>query len=257
MFITGISDEAGSLIDTQIRATKELGWNTIEARTVEVPGFEKANIHDLPEPAFDIVADKLNAADVSVYCFGSTIGNFNHTEFPRFFRALSAAMGPNDFLLLGADRVKPVKMLEDAYDDRQGVTAEFILNVFDNINRLLQSNFERAQMRYHARFNPEWRQIEMYAIATEVQEIIFPSAKTSFHWRKDERILVEISRKFDPLRLQEQMRFFGFLPLLLRNILPGRLVQRLSLLGADPLDIHNLFETACRNLLGRLKALLE
>jgi dimethylhistidine N-methyltransferase len=143
---------------------------------------------------------------------GSTIGNFNHTDFPRFFRTLSAAMGPNDFLLLGADRVKSVKMLEDAYNDSRGITAEFILNVFDNINRLLHSNFDRARMGYHSWFNPEWRQIEMYAVATEPQEIVFPAAKTSFQWQKDEKILVEISRKFDPLRLQEQMRFFGFLP---------------------------------------------
>ena len=48
----------------------------------------------------------------------------------------------------------------------------------------------------------------MYAIATAAQEIRFPSFGTSFDWRKDEKILVEISRKFDPLRLQEQLRFF-------------------------------------------------
>ena len=50
-------------------------------------------------------------------------------------------MGPQDYLLLGADRLKPVKILEDAYNDRRGLTAEFILNVFRNINRLLKSNF--------------------------------------------------------------------------------------------------------------------
>ncbi|HEX2928929.1 MAG TPA: L-histidine N(alpha)-methyltransferase [Candidatus Binatia bacterium] len=143
---------------------------------------------------------------------GSTIGNFNHTDFPRFFRALSAAMGPDDFLLLGADRVKPVKILEDAYNDSRGVTAEFILNVFANINRVLQSNFDLTKIRYHSWFNPEWQQIEMYGVAAEQQRIYFPTVETSFQWRKDEKILVEISRKFDPLRLQEQLRFFGLLP---------------------------------------------
>lgn len=143
---------------------------------------------------------------------GSTIGNFNHTDFPRFFRALSAAMGPDDFLLLGADRVKPANILEAAYDDSRGVTAEFILNVFDNINRLLQSNFARAKMRYHSWFNPEWQQIEMYAVATEPQLIRFPTLDSAFQWQKDEKILVEISRKFDAERLREQMRFFGLMP---------------------------------------------
>ena len=145
---------------------------------------------------------------------GSTIGNFNHTDFPRFFRALSAAMGPNDYLLLGADRVKSVKVLQDAYNDSRGITAEFILNVFGNINRLLKSNFDLGTMSYRSWFNRDWQQIEMYAVADEPQEIRFPDLNSSFQWRKNEKILVEISRKFDPQRLQEQLWFFGLAPVL-------------------------------------------
>src|SRR5213594_1795938 len=77
MYLTGIADEAGSLIDAQIRATRELGWKNIEARSVEVPGFEKANIHDIPNKAFEIIADKLKEAGIAVNCFGSTIGNWS------------------------------------------------------------------------------------------------------------------------------------------------------------------------------------
>jgi L-histidine Nalpha-methyltransferase len=145
---------------------------------------------------------------------GSTIGNFNHTDFPRFFRALSNAMGPHDFLLLGADRVKPVKILEAAYNDSRGITAEFILNVFRNINRLLKSNFDLSKMRYQSWFNPDWQQIEMYAVADERHEVRFAELNSAFQWQKDEKILVEISRKFDPQRLQEQLRFFGLAPVL-------------------------------------------
>ena len=173
------------------------------------PEIEFHGLHARYEDAFTSIDKDLPTLFVFL---GSTIGNFNQTDFPRFFRTLSAAMGPHDFLLLGADRVKPVKVLEDAYNDSRGLTAEFILNVFRNINRLLQSNFDRAKMRYHSWFNPEWQQIEMYAIATERQEICFPTMDTSFHWQKEEKILVEISRKFDPIRLQEQLRFFGLLP---------------------------------------------
>lgn len=79
MFLTGIADEAGALIDTQIRATRELGWSTLEARTVEVPGFPKANLHDLPEPAFAVAEQKLKEAGVGVCCFGSTIMNWAKT----------------------------------------------------------------------------------------------------------------------------------------------------------------------------------
>jgi sugar phosphate isomerase/epimerase len=76
MIFTGITDEAGAHIDTQIKAVKELGWETIEARSVEVTGFPKANLHDIPDAAFDVVEEKLKDAGVGVYCFGSTIANW-------------------------------------------------------------------------------------------------------------------------------------------------------------------------------------
>ena len=76
MILTGIADEAGASLDTQIRATQELGWDCIEARTVEVPGFPKANLHDLEEEAFALAERRLGEAGVKVYAFGSTIANW-------------------------------------------------------------------------------------------------------------------------------------------------------------------------------------
>lgn len=72
----GIGDEAANTIDGQIHATRELGWKFIEMRGVEVPGFPKANFHEIPDTAFDIAAQKLEAADIKVYCFGSAIMNW-------------------------------------------------------------------------------------------------------------------------------------------------------------------------------------
>ncbi len=155
----------------------------------------------------------IDATLPSLFVFlGSTVGNFNHSEFNRFFRRLSESMGPRDYLLLGVDRIKEAEILERAYDDSQGITDDFILNVFQNINRLLESDFDPAKMRYHSWYNREWQQVEMYAISTVTQEIHFPSRSTSFVWKKEDRILVEISRKFDPTRLQEQLRFFDLIP---------------------------------------------
>ncbi len=67
MYLTGIADEAGALIDAQIKATRELGWKYIEARVVEAPGFPKGNIHDIPDAAFEIVQSKLEAAGIGVF----------------------------------------------------------------------------------------------------------------------------------------------------------------------------------------------
>src|SRR5439155_1862756 len=71
MILTGIGDEAGNTIDAQIAATKKLGWEHIEARGVEVPGFPKANLHDIPDKAFALVEQKLKENAIGVSGFGS------------------------------------------------------------------------------------------------------------------------------------------------------------------------------------------
>jgi L-histidine Nalpha-methyltransferase len=180
-----------------------------EAVARDFPRLEFQGLHARYEEGFTSIDQTVPTLFVFL---GSTIGNFNQSEFPRFFRALSEAMGPNDYLLLGADRLKDAAVLEQAYDDSQRLTAQFILNVFRHINDLLQSNFDLEKMRYYARFNSEWQQIEMYAVAAQSHTVSFPTVETSFDWKKDEKILVEISRKFDPQRLQEQLRFFDLVP---------------------------------------------
>jgi sugar phosphate isomerase/epimerase len=79
MKLMGIGDEAANSIDGQIQATQELGWKYIEPRGVEVPGFAKANFHDIPDAAFDVAVRKFEAADIKPYCFGSTIMNWAKT----------------------------------------------------------------------------------------------------------------------------------------------------------------------------------
>ncbi len=79
MILTGIGDEAASSIDGQIQATKELGWRHLEMRGVEVPGFSKANFHEIPDQAFDQCVEKLQSGGIAVYCFGSTIMNWAKT----------------------------------------------------------------------------------------------------------------------------------------------------------------------------------
>ncbi|MCE2827438.1 MAG: sugar phosphate isomerase/epimerase [Verrucomicrobium sp.] len=72
----GIGDEAGNRLESQIQAAHDLGWKHLEARNITLEGFPKANLHDLPDAAFDRVEEMLGRAGVSVYCFASTIGNW-------------------------------------------------------------------------------------------------------------------------------------------------------------------------------------
>lgn len=74
-FYTGFADEAGPDISTQIRATRELGWSAIELRNVRVPGQDTANVHDVSEAAFELVAEALTEAGVRVNSLGSGLAN--------------------------------------------------------------------------------------------------------------------------------------------------------------------------------------
>ena len=216
----GSAKKTTHLLTAQVRQRKTGIFAPID---VSLPGLilsREFNRSHLPEIQFHGLHARYEDGFASIdknlptlFVFlGSTIGNFNPASFVRLFSQLSDAMGAADFLLLGADRIKEIGVLERAYADSQGLTAEFILNVFEHINRLVGSNFDRAKMRYHSWYNPEWQQIEMYAVSTVAQEIRFPSFDSSFRWEKNDRILVEISRKFDPERLQQQLRFFGLNP---------------------------------------------
>jgi len=79
MKLTGIADEAGETVDAQIEATNALGWKHIEARFVKVEGFEKGSIHEIPEEAFDLAAQKFKEAGIGISGIGSTIGNWAHS----------------------------------------------------------------------------------------------------------------------------------------------------------------------------------
>lgn len=75
IYYTGFADEAGQELETQIKATHELGWSAIEMRNVKVQGFEGGNLHDISDDAFDALVDQLAAAGVRVNSLGSAIAN--------------------------------------------------------------------------------------------------------------------------------------------------------------------------------------
>ncbi len=76
IIFTGIGDEAGNPLAAQITATQALGWQHLELRNVEIPGFPTGNVHDIPDAAFQQLVETLHAANIQVSGLGSTIGNW-------------------------------------------------------------------------------------------------------------------------------------------------------------------------------------
>jgi dimethylhistidine N-methyltransferase len=125
---------------------------------------------------------------------GSTIGNFvprSATDLLRHFRGL---LGDGALLLIGMDRVKPVERLVAAYDDPEGVTARFNLNLLDRINRELGGDIPVDAFQHEARWNDMLSRIEMHLVATT--DVEFRVGGQPFAFRSGESIHTENSHKY-------------------------------------------------------------
>lgn len=142
-----------------------------------------------------------------VFYPGSSIGNFNPTEALHLLsQARNVAAG--GALLIGADLVKPVDVLEAAYDDALGITAAFNLNLLNHLNRLLGADFQLREWRHLAVFNAAESRIEMHLEARRSLTVRWPRAERRF--AAGERIHTENSYKWTPETFGALLRGAGF-----------------------------------------------
>jgi dimethylhistidine N-methyltransferase len=127
---------------------------------------------------------------------GSTIGNLTPASAVNLLRSMRATLGDDGQLLIGFDRVKDEARLVAAYDDAQGVTAQFNLNLLERINRELGSDIPVLHFRHRARWNPAWKRIEMHLEAQ--RDLSFTIAGERFAMMRGETIHTENSHKYTP-----------------------------------------------------------
>jgi len=136
------------------------------------------------------------AARNVVYFPGSTIGNFEPREALEFLRRIVNVSGRGGGLLIGVDLQKDQNVIEAAYNDKAGVTAQFNLNLLAHINRETGTNFDLNRWQHRAIYNSEAGRIEMYLISATDQDVRIQDRE--FHFRAGERILTEHSYKHTP-----------------------------------------------------------
>lgn len=127
---------------------------------------------------------------------GSTIGNFTRSEAVSFLTCIQKQMRPGDYLLLGADLVKPRALLLDAYDDPIGVTAAFNLNILARINRELDGDFRISRFAHEARYNERRLRIEMHLRSLTAQRVRIGALGLTIPFDAGETIWTESSHKF-------------------------------------------------------------
>lgn len=139
---------------------------------------------------------------------GSSIGNFTPAEALDLLRQIRRHCGDSGKLLIGVDLVKDAAVLNAAYNDSQGVTAEFNLNALHVVNRLLGSNFESNAFSHRAFFNTQESRIEMRLESRRDQRVKIAAEERRF--LQGEAILTEYSYKYRPDAFADMLRQAGF-----------------------------------------------
>jgi L-histidine N-alpha-methyltransferase len=131
-----------------------------------------------------------------VLYIGTSIGNFSPEEARLILQNLGAQLQKGDALLLGTDMVKDESTLLAAYDDKEGVTAAFNLNILHRLNRELGADFDVGAFCHRVLWNPLESRIEMHLECTQHQDVTVDHARVSIHFKRGETIHTENSYKF-------------------------------------------------------------
>ncbi|MCC5615308.1 L-histidine N(alpha)-methyltransferase [Nostoc sp. CHAB 5836] len=147
-------------------------------------------------------------------CFiGSTLGNLTLDECDVFFSQIINALQIGEYLLLGIDLRKPKEILEPAYNDSQGITAAFNLNMLEHLNHRFEGNFNTTDFEHWAFYNESEHQIEMHLRSLRSQIVELRALNLKVNFARGETIITEISRKFDLNTIKHQLTARGLLPL--------------------------------------------
>jgi L-histidine Nalpha-methyltransferase len=147
-----------------------------------------------------------------VVFLGGTIGNFPPGTRRRFLRQIAALLRPGDHLLMGTDLVKDPAVLEAAYDDGEGVTAEFNRNLLHVLNRELDADFDPCDFDHVALFDRRNEWIEMRLRARRDHTVTVRALQLPVHFDAGEEMRTEISAKFTPERIGEDLAAAGLEP---------------------------------------------
>ncbi|MGC4962835.1 L-histidine N(alpha)-methyltransferase [Gordonia sp. DT101] len=141
---------------------------------------------------------------------GGTIGNFDVPERGAFLRTLADALAPGDYFLLGADLIKDTGRLVAAYNDKAGVTADFNRNMIEVLRTGLDAQGLYVDDFDHiARWNPVRHRIEMWLRARRDIDVYFAALDRRWRLTRGAEVLTEISTKFDPADLADELAVAG------------------------------------------------
>lgn len=145
-----------------------------------------------------------------VLYLGSSIGNFDPADALELLRHVRDSLKPGDAMLLGTDLAKDGRILVPAYDDADGVTAAFNMNILARLNRDLRADFDLDAFRHAAVWNPSLSRIEMHLVSRKAQKVHIPDVDLEISFMPGESIHTENSYKYTLPQVRELATASGF-----------------------------------------------
>jgi dimethylhistidine N-methyltransferase len=164
-------------------------------------------VADFTKP-FSLPKSKSPPSHIAVYFPGSTIGNFEPLAAQTLLSYIANRLGPGGGLLIGIDLKKDPTVIEAAYNDELGVTAEFNLNLLHRINQELDADFDLEQFEHLARYNENAGRVEIFLVSTHDQSVTINDQTFSFN--VGEKIFTEHSHKYSIEEFESLARPSGF-----------------------------------------------
>jgi len=216
---SGSSVKTRLLIDILFKSQKHLQYFPIDISEIldqsaknlcmDYNNLTVTGVVDTYEKGLDFIEhfdDKPNL----ITFLGSSFGNLDYDEGIKFLQKINTLMKSDDLLLIGLDLKKDHKILHNAYNDSQNITAKFNLNVLKRINKELDADFDLENFEHHAVYDEQEGRIEMYLRSLSEQSVTIQKSDLSITLSKDELIHTENSHKFSALEIESLLEESNF-----------------------------------------------
>lgn len=198
--------EAAAYVPIDISRTQLL-WVT-EQLASDYLGLEVLPVCADYTSGFELPVPKRLSERTVIYFPGSTIGNFDRIPAKLFLEHVAETCRPGGGLLIGVDLKKDPRVLHRAYNDSQGVTAAFNLNLLERINRELDGDFQLESFEHYAFYNPQEGRVEMHLVSLKDQTVHLDGVTVPF--ASGESIWTESSYKFNIEEFKQMAAVAGF-----------------------------------------------
>jgi len=181
---------------------------TVNALADEFPEIEMLPVAaDFTQP-FSLPQSRVHSERNAIYFPGSTIGNFEPATALQLLQLMRRQAGNDGCLLIGIDLKKDMQVLENAYNDSQGITAEFNLNTLHHLNSAFDADFNTDEFLHRAFYNDAGGRVEMHLVSQAEQVVHIADQLIRFH--AGEAVITEYSHKYRIEDFQEMCLQAGF-----------------------------------------------